>query len=80
MAGPFWPLRGFGVVVVFERQPRQQFLGPYQLRIEAQRLVRQVRGIRSEIVGGHQRQPEVGAGALSLFRFQRFVEEVGRRP
>ncbi len=40
-----------GVVVVFKRQPRQQFLGFDQMGIGFERLVRQLAGFAAEFLG-----------------------------
>ena len=66
----------FRVIVVFERQPRQQFLRLHQLGIGLQRFVRQVRRPVLVGVGGHQRQPEQGLRVV-LLELQCLVEQVG---
>ena len=65
-------------VVVFERQPRQQFLRFDQLGIGFQRLLRQFTGLCFEILGGDQRQPEQRTGVIFL-DLQRLVEQVRAR-
>jgi len=58
---------GLGVVVILERETRQQFLGLDQLWVQAERLAGQLRRIRPETVGGRQRRAEVRR-AESLFK------------
>ena len=67
---------GASVVVVFEREARQQFLRLQHVRIEIQRAARQRGSVPAELVRGQQRLAQDCAGIV-LVDGERFVEQLG---
>ena len=69
--------RARGIVVVFERQARQQFLRFDQMRVGFQRFRRQFGGSSTEVLGRDQRHAQKRAGVIRL-DLESLLEQVVR--